>query len=94
MDETSSNRGGIGVWSFGASVFVSEDISLGGSMDFWHGTHLNELDSTATDVSNIDYNQLVGTIIISLNCEAINCRWPDVNCPPTEKSGESGYFGA
>ena len=54
VDETSSDRGGIGIWSFGAGVFISQNIILGASMDFWHGTHVNELDSIATDVNNID----------------------------------------
>ena len=54
VDETSSDHGGIGIWSFGAGVFISQNIILGASMDFWHGTHINELDSIATDVRNID----------------------------------------
>ncbi len=54
VDETNSDHGGIGIWSFGAGVFISPNIILGASMDFWHGTHINELDSIATDVSNID----------------------------------------
>lgn len=54
VDETNSDRGGIGIWSFGAGVFISQNIILGASMDFWHGTYVNELDSIATDVSNID----------------------------------------
>ena len=54
VDETNSDRGGIGIWSFGAGVFISQNIILGASMDFWHGTYINELDSIATDVSNID----------------------------------------
>lgn len=54
VDETSSHRGGIGIWSFGAGVFISRNILLGASMDFWHGTHVNELDSVAFDVKNID----------------------------------------
>ena len=54
VDETSSDRGGIGIWSFGAGIFISENIILGGSIDFWHGTHINELDSIATDARNVD----------------------------------------
>lgn len=54
VDETSSHRGGIGIWSFGAGVFISQNIILGASMDFWHGTHVNELDSVAVDVNSID----------------------------------------
>ncbi|MDE0298046.1 MAG: hypothetical protein OXN17_05400 [Candidatus Poribacteria bacterium] len=54
VDETNSDRGGIGIWSFGAGVFISQNIILGASMDIWHGTYVNELDSIATDVSNID----------------------------------------
>ncbi|MDE0043977.1 MAG: hypothetical protein OXT74_18180 [Candidatus Poribacteria bacterium] len=54
VDETNSDHGGIGIWSFGAGVFISQNIILGASMDFWHGTYINELDSIATDVSGID----------------------------------------
>ena len=54
VDQTYSHHGGIGIWSFGAGVFISQNIILGASMDFWHGTHVNELDSIAIDVSDID----------------------------------------
>lgn len=54
VDETVSNSGGIGIWSFGAGVFVSDSILLGGSIDFWHGSSFNELDSAAEDINNID----------------------------------------
>ena len=54
VDETNSNSGGIGIWSFGAGVFISNSILLGGSIDFWHGSSFNELDSAAEDVNNID----------------------------------------
>ena len=54
VDETSFNSGGIGLWSFGAGVFVSNSILLGGSIDFWHGSSFNELDSAAADINNID----------------------------------------
>ena len=54
VDETDSNTGGIALWSFGAGVFLSENILLGGSFDFWHGNSFNELESAAADVSNID----------------------------------------
>ena len=54
VDEMTSNSGGIGIWSFGAGVFISDSILLGGSIDFWHGLSLNELDSAAADINNID----------------------------------------
>ena len=38
VDETTSNSGGIGIWSFGAGVFISKNILLGGSIDFWQGS--------------------------------------------------------
>ena len=54
VDETTFNSGGIGIWSFGAGVFISDSILLGGSVDFWHGSSSYELDSAAGDVNNID----------------------------------------
>jgi long-subunit fatty acid transport protein len=54
VDETESNSGGMDIWSFGVGVFISKNILLGGSLDFWYGTSLNELDSAATDISNVD----------------------------------------
>ena len=54
VDETTSNSGGIGIWSFGAGVFISKNILLGGSIDLWHGTSFNELNSQAEDINKID----------------------------------------
>ena len=54
VDETTSNSGGIGIWSLGAGVFISDNILLGGSIDFWHGSSFNELDTAAVDINNID----------------------------------------
>ena len=54
VDETTSNSGGIGIWSFGAGVFISKNILLGGSIDFWQGSSFNELDSAAADINNIN----------------------------------------
>ena len=54
VDETTSNSGGIGIWSLGAGVFISDNILLGGSIDFWHGSSFNELNSGAEDINNID----------------------------------------
>lgn len=54
VNETDVNTGGIGIWSFGTSVYVSKRILIGGSLDFWHGNSLNELDTTATDIVDID----------------------------------------
>ncbi|MDE0554174.1 MAG: hypothetical protein OXI24_08170 [Candidatus Poribacteria bacterium] len=54
VNETDVYSGGIGIWSFGTSVYVSKHILIGGSLDFWHGNSLNELDVTATDIVDID----------------------------------------
>ena len=54
VDEIEANSGGIGIWSFGASVYVTKHVLLGGSLDFWTGNSLNHLDTTATDIVNID----------------------------------------
>ena len=54
VDETDVNSGGIGIWSFGTSVYISKRILLGGSLDLWHGRSRNQLDTTATDIVGID----------------------------------------
>ena len=54
VDETVSNSGGIGIWSFGMGVFISKNILLGGSIDFWQGSSFNELNSGAEDINKID----------------------------------------
>ena len=54
VDETNINSGGIGIWSFGASVYVTKNFLIGGSVDFWHGNNLHQLDVTATDALNVD----------------------------------------
>ena len=54
VDETDVNSGGIGIWSFGTSVYVSKRVLIGGSLDFWQGKSLNELDTTATDLLQVD----------------------------------------
>lgn len=54
VDETDVNSGGIGIWSFGTSVYVSKRVLIGGSLDFWQGSSLNELDTTATDLLKVD----------------------------------------
>ena len=54
VDETDVNRGGIGIWSFGASAYVTKRVLIGGSLDFWNGNSLNELDTEATDILNVD----------------------------------------
>jgi len=54
VDETDVNSGGIGIWSFGTSVYVSKRVLIGGSLDFWQGNSLNELDTTATDLLRVD----------------------------------------
>lgn len=54
VDETDVNSGGIGIWSVGTSVYISKRVLLGGSLDFWQGNSLNELDTTATDLLKVD----------------------------------------
>ena len=54
VDEITSNSGGMGIWSFGMGVFISKNILLGGSIDFWHGSSFNELNSAAEDIKGID----------------------------------------
>ena len=54
VDETDVNSGGIGIWSFGTSVYVSKRVLIGGSLDFWQGKSLNELDTIATDLLQVD----------------------------------------
>ena len=54
VDETNINSGGIGIWSFGGSVYVTKNFLIGGSVDFWHGRSSNQLDATATDALNVD----------------------------------------
>ena len=54
VDETNSDKGGIGIWSLGTGVYVTENIMLGGALDFWYGKSLNELDSIAMDVNDIE----------------------------------------
>ena len=57
VDETTSNSGGIGIWSIGAGAFISKNILLGGSIDFWHGSSFRELNSVAKDINNV-YEEL------------------------------------
>ena len=54
VDETNIDRGGIGLWSVGTSVYVSKYLLIGGSLDFWQGGSLYQLDTTATDLLNVD----------------------------------------
>ena len=54
VDEMNINSGGIGIWSFGASVYVTKRVLVGGSLDFWQGNSLHELDTEATDILNVD----------------------------------------
>lgn len=53
VNETNRNSGGIGIWSFGGSVYISKNILIGGSVDYWNGDSLKELDTVATDTRNI-----------------------------------------
>ena len=52
--DRNTNSGGIGIWSFGGSVFISKHILIGGSIDFWEGESLHELDTAAKDSKGID----------------------------------------
>ena len=54
VDETVFNSGGIGIWTFGAGVFISKNILLGGSIDFWQGSSFYELNSRGEDINKID----------------------------------------
>ena len=54
VDETNINSGGIGIWSFGTSVYVSKSVLIGGSLDFWQGSSVTELDATGTDLLKVD----------------------------------------
>lgn len=54
VDEININSGGIGIWSFGGSVYISKNFLIGGSVDFWNGRSIYELDATATDTANVD----------------------------------------
>ena len=54
VDETDVNTGGIGIWSFGTSVYVTKRVLIGGSLDFWHGNSLYNLDTEGTDILNVD----------------------------------------
>ena len=54
VNETNRNSGGIGNWSFGGSVYISKNFLIGGSIDFWNGVSLKNVDVTATDALNIN----------------------------------------
>ena len=54
LDETHRNSGGIGIWSFGGSVHISENFLIGGSIDFWNGSSLKDVEVTATNALNIN----------------------------------------
>ena len=54
VDDIHINSGGIGIWCFGGSVYISENFLIGGSVDFWNGRSIYELDATATDTANVD----------------------------------------
>ena len=56
VDETHWNSGGIGIWSFGGSVYISENFLIGGSIDFWNGSSLKDVEVTATNTLNINKN--------------------------------------
>lgn len=54
VDEIHRNSGGIGIWSFGGSVYISKNFLIGGSIDFWNGSSLKDVDLTATNASNVN----------------------------------------
>ncbi|MCG9126444.1 outer membrane protein transport protein [Candidatus Poribacteria bacterium] len=54
VDEVNRNSGGLGIWSFGGSIYITESILIGGAVDFWNGNSINELETSAVDAFNID----------------------------------------
>jgi long-subunit fatty acid transport protein len=54
IDEKRRSEGNIYEWSFGGAGYISKNISLGLSLDFWSGGHSQELDTLATDTTNVD----------------------------------------
>ncbi len=54
VDEINRNTGGIGIWSFGTSVYLAKQVLIGGALDFWQGASLTQLETTATDIGSID----------------------------------------
>lgn len=54
VDEERRSAGSIYEWSFGGAGYISRNISLGLSLDFWSGGHSQELDTLATDIANVD----------------------------------------
>ena len=54
LNENNLNSGGIGIWSFGGSVYVSKNFMIGGAIDYWNGGSFNDLVATATDTLNVD----------------------------------------
>ena len=54
IDEMKINSGGIGIWSFGASVYISKDFLIGGAIDLWSGNNAYDLDVMATDALDVD----------------------------------------
>lgn len=54
VNENNLNSGGIGIWSFGGSVYVSKNFLIGGSVDYWSGENVHDLVATATDTLNAD----------------------------------------
>ena len=54
VNESNMHSGGIGIWSFGGSVYVSRNFLIGGSIDYWDGSSQNDLVVTATDTLNSD----------------------------------------
>lgn len=62
VDETHRNSGGIGIWSFGGSVYLSKNFLIGGSIDFWNGSSLTDVDVTATNTlsDNSDLSKFQG----------------------------------
>jgi len=54
VDEERRSEGSIYEWSFGGAGYISRNISLGLSLNFWSGGHSQELDTLATDIANVD----------------------------------------
>ena len=54
IDEERRSAGSIYEWSFGGAGYISRNISLGLSLDFWSGGYSQELEVVATDTGNVD----------------------------------------
>ena len=54
VDEIRQSAGSVYEWSFGGAGYISRNVSLGLSLDLWSGSHTQELDVYAADITNVD----------------------------------------